>query len=151
MTQADTQPLTHFDAQGQAHMVDVADKAARAALALFESITDEESPEYAAAEKALEIVEREFDAAAIALQATGYWSEVLGDDLPPTAPAKPTVAVQPAAIPAAFVAPPGPCRCCKGDAWWSSRWVARICRICHPPADGAATIRYPQEMAIPLE
>ena len=28
MTQADTQPLTHFDAQGQAHMVDVADKAA---------------------------------------------------------------------------------------------------------------------------
>ena len=27
MTQADPQPLTHFDAQGQAHMVDVADKA----------------------------------------------------------------------------------------------------------------------------
>ena len=28
MTPADPQPLTHFDAQGQAHMVDVGDKAA---------------------------------------------------------------------------------------------------------------------------
>ena len=27
MTPADPQPLTHFDAQGQAHMVDVGDKA----------------------------------------------------------------------------------------------------------------------------
>lgn len=44
---------------------------------------------------------------------------------------------QPETMPVPLVRQSGACPCCGGASFWSSQWVASICRVCHPPTPGA--------------